>query len=121
VAGGRYADILAAWRARYRPEQLRVWRAEDLYADPTRVVTEVLEYLGVDASLAPPVRNDGGVWASASPATTRAGASAPMAIQPERMRLLIEAFDLLQPFLTIRFMTTFPSQRWGWCPTAATN
>jgi hypothetical protein len=68
VAGGRYADILAAWRERYRPEQLRVWRAEDLYADPTRIVKEVLEHLGVDPALAPPVRNDGGVWASASPA-----------------------------------------------------
>ena len=28
-----------------------------------------------------------------------------MAIQPERKRLLTEAFDLLPPFLTIRFMT----------------
>jgi hypothetical protein len=46
---------------------------------------------------------------------TAVAASAPMAIQPERRRLLIEAFDLLPPFLTIRFMT-FPSQGMGVVP-----
>jgi hypothetical protein len=35
-----------------------------------------------------------------------------MAIQPERIRLLTEAFDLLWPFLTIRFMK-FPFQGMG--------
>jgi hypothetical protein len=38
-----------------------------------------------------------------------------MAIQLERKRLLTEAFDLLPPFLTIRFMT-FPSQGMGVVP-----
>jgi hypothetical protein len=68
VAAGRYADLLRPWRGIFGRDQLRAWKAEDLYADPTRVLGEVLVHIGADASLAPDVRNDGGVWASASPA-----------------------------------------------------
>ena len=52
------------------------------------------------------------VCAAAGPATTAEAASAPMAIQPARMRLLTEAFDFPTPFFTVRFMT-FPSQGMG--------
>lgn len=47
VARGLYADQLERWLAYFPREQLLVLRAEDLFAQPDRILTEVLAFLGL--------------------------------------------------------------------------
>jgi hypothetical protein len=44
---GRYAEQLEAWLGVYPAGQLRVWRFEDLVADPLAVTNDVLAWLGL--------------------------------------------------------------------------
>jgi hypothetical protein len=44
---GRYAEQLEAWLGVYPAGQLRVWRFEDLIADPLVVTNDVLAWLGL--------------------------------------------------------------------------
>lgn len=44
---GRYAEQLEAWLGVYPAGQLRVWRFEDLVADPLVVTNDVLAWLGL--------------------------------------------------------------------------
>jgi hypothetical protein len=62
-----YAAQLRPWRDRFGA-QVRVWKAEDLYADPQAVYVQVLEHLGLDPAVAPRVGPGSTEWASASPA-----------------------------------------------------
>ena len=44
---GRYAEQLARWLACFPKERILVFRSEDMYADPERVVDESFAFLGV--------------------------------------------------------------------------
>jgi hypothetical protein len=47
LARGRYAEQVERWLASYPRDQLRVWRFEDLVAEPLAVTNEVLAWLGL--------------------------------------------------------------------------
>jgi hypothetical protein len=62
-----YARVLQPWIARFG-DRLRVWKAEDLYTDPVRILAEVCGHLGIEPERAPPPVADTSGWASATPA-----------------------------------------------------
>lgn len=47
LARGRYLEHLQAWLDSYPPEQVLVLRAEDMYADPGAVFSQVQRFLGI--------------------------------------------------------------------------
>jgi hypothetical protein len=51
VGGGRYADYLPGWLEVFGPDRLRILSFEALTVDPTRVLGETLEWLGLDPAL----------------------------------------------------------------------
>lgn len=49
---GRYAPQVARYRSMFAQEQTRFWLFDDLVADPQRLMRELFEFLGIDASVA---------------------------------------------------------------------
>jgi hypothetical protein len=53
VGGSRYADFLPAWVDQFGRERLLVLTFEDLTADPARVLTDTVTWLGLDPARLP--------------------------------------------------------------------
>jgi hypothetical protein len=90
-----YAAQLRPWIDRFG-DQVGVWKAEDLYADPQPVYDEVVDHLRLDASVSPRVGHGQTVWAAASPAP------------PEMREELGPCFEPLKEAVARDFGITWP-------------
>ena len=53
VGGGCYADFLPAWLERFGTDRLRILTFEELTAEPARVLSETVTWLGLDPVMLP--------------------------------------------------------------------
>ena len=49
LSRGRYMEQLALWRAHFPPEQFLILQSEAFYANPTKILQQVTDFLGISA------------------------------------------------------------------------
>jgi hypothetical protein len=55
LESGRYASAVKAAMAACGPDQLKIWKYDDITSDPQRVIKEAYEFLGVNCSYRPDI------------------------------------------------------------------
>ncbi len=86
LGNGHYAEHLDRWREVFPERQILVRTTDQMAKEPRRLVTEVLEFLGADASIAPPL-----TLANVGGTTTRSSALQQFLRRRRNLRRVLDA------------------------------
>ncbi len=62
---GLYGDQIERYRSIFEKEQLRIYLYEDLLSNPTKLISDIFQYLGVDSMFCPDIRQRENAYANA--------------------------------------------------------